>query len=89
MAAVEAAERILKRERPKPSRLKGTVKFWKEQSWGVIVQDSGEPDLFVHYSGISSGGFFKSLAPGERVEYTVQQGPPGPKAVHVVKLKED
>ena len=63
----------------------GTVKFFNEtKGFGFITQDSG-PDVFVHYSAISSSGF-KTLAEGQRVQFTVSQGKKGPQAENVVGL---
>lgn len=64
----------------------GTVKFFNsEKGFGFITQDSGGPDVFVHFAAIQSTEF-KDLAVGERVSYTVEQGQKGPAAANVVKL---
>ncbi len=61
----------------------GTVKWFNaEKGFGFIAQDSGGPDVFVHYSAIDSGGY-RSLDEGQRVEFDVQQGPKGPQAASV------
>ena len=39
-------------------------------------------DVFVHYSAIQGGGF-RSLREGQRVEFSVEDGPRGPRAVLV------
>ena len=52
----------------------GTVKWFNEsKGFGFIEQESG-PDVFAHYSAISSSGF-KTLNDGQKVEFTVTQGP--------------
>jgi CspA family cold shock protein len=45
------------------------------------MRDSGE-DIFVHYSAIESDGY-KTLNEGQRVEFTVVQGPKGLAASNV------
>ncbi|MFA7555088.1 MAG: cold-shock protein [Spongiibacteraceae bacterium] len=63
----------------------GTVKWFNEsKGFGFIEQESG-PDVFVHFSAISASGF-KTLAEGQRVEFTVTQGQKGPQAENVVPL---
>ena len=60
----------------------GTVKWFNDKKgFGFIEQEDG-PDVFVHFSGISGNGF-KSLAEGDRVTFTIEQGPKGPAAVDV------
>jgi cold shock protein len=64
----------------------GTVKWFNDQKgFGFITPESGGRDLFVHYSGISGGGY-KSLQEGSKVAYEEQVGDKGPKAVNVEKL---
>lgn len=60
----------------------GTVKWFNEKKgYGFIEQEDG-PDVFVHFSGINGSGF-KSLTEGDRVTFTVEEGPKGPAAVNV------
>lgn len=61
----------------------GTVKWFNEsKGFGFIEQQSG-PDVFVHYSSITSSGF-KTLAEGQKVEFTITQGKKGPQAENIV-----
>lgn len=63
----------------------GTVKWFNEaKGFGFIAQENG-PDVFAHFSAIASSGF-KTLAEGQRVEFTVTQGAKGPQAENIVAL---
>jgi cold shock protein len=64
-------------------RIIGTVKWFNGgKGYGFISREGG-PDVFVHYSAIQGEGF-KNLEEGQKVEFTVEQGPKGPQAVNVV-----
>lgn len=63
----------------------GTVKWFNDRKgFGFIEQENG-PDVFVHYSAISSDGF-RSLKEGDRVSFDVEQGKKGPAAANVKML---
>ena len=63
----------------------GTVKFFNEsKGFGFIEQENG-PDVFAHFSAIASTGF-KTLAEGQKVQFTVTQGQKGPQAENIVAL---
>jgi len=63
----------------------GTVKWFNDaKGFGFISRDSGD-DVFVHFSAITGGGF-RSLQENQRVEFSVEQGPKGLKAVDVQPL---
>ena len=64
----------------------GTVKWFNDQKgFGFITPEEGSKDVFVHFSSISGGGF-KTLAEGARVEFDVEEGQKGPQATNVVVL---
>jgi CspA family cold shock protein len=67
-------------------RVTGTVKWFNdEKGFGFIARDSGSGDVFVHQSAIQTEGF-RSLSEGDRVEFSVEQGPKGLAATNVRKL---
>jgi len=67
------------------STTKGTVKWFNgAKGLGFSEQESG-PDVCAHYSAIKSDGF-KTLAEGQKVEFTVTAGQKGPQAENIVLL---
>lgn len=63
----------------------GKVKWFNEsKGFGFIQQDNG-PDVFVHYTSIKGNGF-RTLSEGQRVQFDIEEGERGPKAINVVKL---
>ena len=64
------------------NRMMGTVKWFNaSKGYGFIARDGGE-DVFVHQSAIQSQGY-RTLEEGQRVEFDVESGAKGPKAVNV------
>jgi CspA family cold shock protein len=63
-------------------RIIGTVKWFNgSKGYGFITRENG-PDVFVHYSAIQSDGY-RNLEEGQKVEFTVEQGPKGLQAANV------
>ena len=66
-------------------RIVGTVKWFnKDKGFGFSAQENG-PDVFVHFRAINSQGF-KTLAEGQRVQFSVTQGQKGPQAENVTVI---
>lgn len=65
-----------------PERVTGTVKWFNNtKGYGFLSQENG-PDVFVHHSAIQGEGYH-SLEEGQKVEFTIEQGPKGLQAVYV------
>ena len=63
----------------------GTVKWFNEsKGYGFIEKDEGG-DVFVHFSEISGGGF-RTLMEGQRVQFDEEPGNKGPQAKNVTAL---
>ncbi len=68
------------------SMLKGTVKWFNEsKGFGFITPEDGSKDVFVHFSAIQSNGF-KTLAEGQQVQFSIQDGAKGPSAADVTAI---
>ncbi len=67
------------------NKVNGTVKWFNEsKGFGFIEQESGA-DVFAHFSSIVSSGY-KTLAEGQKVEFTITQGNKGPQAENITAL---
>ena len=65
----------------------GTVKWFNaSKGFGFIEQDNGG-DVFVHYSSIRDTGGFRTLAEGQKVEFSVTEGQKGLQATDVTGLE--
>jgi len=61
----------------------GTVKWFNDaKGFGFITPSDGSKDVFVHHSAIQGSGF-KTLTEGQKVEFSLEQGPKGPSAANV------
>lgn len=66
-------------------KVTGTVKWFNEsKGFGFIEQENG-PDVFAHFSAIVATGF-KTLAEGQKVEFTVTDGQKGPQAENITAI---
>ena len=64
----------------------GVVKWFDEKKgFGFIKPPDDGNDIFVHYSAIKEDGF-KTLAPGQKVEFVQNHGPKGLQATDVIKV---
>ena len=64
----------------------GTVKWFNDtKGFGFITQESG-PDVFAHYSAIVGSGF-RTLAEGQKVEFTITDGEKGPQAANITPVE--
>jgi CspA family cold shock protein len=63
-------------------RINGTVKWFNGTKGYGFIEREGGPDVFVHFSAIQADGF-KNLQEGQKVEFTVEQGPKGLQAANV------
>ncbi len=67
-------------------RIVGTVKWFNAaKGYGFIGREDGEDDVFVHFSAIQSEGY-RRLNKGEKVEFTIEEGPKGLQAANVIAL---
>jgi CspA family cold shock protein len=61
---------------------RGTVKWFNgDKGYGFIAVEGGQ-DVFVHFSAITGGGY-RSLEEGQKVEFDITQGQKGPQAENV------
>jgi CspA family cold shock protein len=65
----------------------GKVLFFDEaRGFGFIRPDGDGPDIFVHATGIVDDEF-RVLYAADVVEYDVEVGPRGPRAVNVARVQ--
>ena len=63
----------------------GTVKWFNDQKgYGFIKQEGIAEDIFVHHTAIKMEGF-RTLTPGEAVDFEIKKDEKGLKAVNVTR----
>ncbi|MGG5369057.1 cold shock domain-containing protein [Enterococcus sp. AZ196] len=63
----------------------GIVKWFDEKKgYGFITYEENQ-EVFVHFTAIENDGF-KTLDPGDEVEFVIVEGARGMQAAHVKKL---
>ena len=68
------------------STLKGTVKWFNfRKGFGFIEREDKEKDAFVHASAVKAAGM-RYLNEGDKLEFTLEDGPKGPSAVNLKKI---
>jgi len=68
------------------STLKGTVKWFNfRKGFGFIEREDKEKDAFVHASAVKAAGM-RYLNEGDKLEFTLEDGPKGPSAINLKKL---
>ena len=68
------------------STIKGKVKWFNpSKGFGFIERDYKEKDAFVHASAVKAAGM-RFLNEGDKLEFTLEDGPKGPSAVNLKKL---
>ncbi|MGV8294583.1 transcription antiterminator/RNA stability regulator CspE [Pseudomonas aeruginosa] len=66
--------------------IKGQVKWFNEaKGFGFITPADGSKDVFVHCSAIQDQGF-KTLAEGQNVQFSIENGAKGPSAANVTAI---
>ena len=66
--------------------LKGKVKWFNgKKGFGFIEIEDKEKDVFVHVSAVKTAGM-RYLNEGDKLEFTLEDGPKGPSAVNLKKL---
>lgn len=63
-------------------RVTGIVKWFNASKGYGFIERQGGPDVFVHFTAIQSDGF-RTLQEGQRVEFSIEQGPKGLQAANV------
>jgi CspA family cold shock protein len=66
-------------------RVIGTVKWFNASKGYGFIERQGGSDVFVHYTAIQADGY-RSLQEGQKVEFSIEQGPKGLQAARVVVL---
>ena len=67
------------------STLTGKIKWYNgKKGYGFIERDDKEKDAFVHASAVKAADM-RYLNEGDKLEFTLEDGPKGPSAVNLKK----
>ena len=68
------------------TKMTGLVKWFDAgKGFGFISPADGSKDVFVHFSAIQDQGF-KTLAEGQNVQFSIENGAKGPSAANVTAI---
>ena len=68
--------------------LQGKVKWFNPtKGFGFIEREDKEKDVFVHASAVKAAGM-RYLNEGDKLEFTLEDGPKGPSAVNLKKIDQ-
>ena len=68
------------------NKMTGLVKWFDAgKGFGFISPADGSKDVFVHFSAIQDQGF-KTLAEGQNVQFSIENGAKGPSAANVTAI---
>jgi CspA family cold shock protein len=71
-------------------RLRGYIRWFSHQKrYGRIQLGSGHPDIFVQIEDLQDIEDVRELEEGELVEFSIEQTPAGPIALHIVMLTSE
>jgi CspA family cold shock protein len=66
------------------SKYTGQVKWFNGQKgYGFIAREDGKGEVFVHHTDIIGQFGYRSLSEGQKVEFSIEDTPRGPKAQNV------
>ena len=66
--------------------MKGTVAWFSpSKGFGFLHPEDGGKDIFVHHTSIDMSGY-RTLKEGQRVEFSVEEGPKGKPQANAVKV---
>ena len=60
--------------------MEGTVKRWLDRGFGFIAVEGQDDEVFVHHTSLDG---ISELREGQKVEFEIEIGPKGPRALNV------
>tara|TARA_B100000401_G_scaffold356423_1_gene253904 strand:+ start:340 stop:555 length:216 start_codon:yes stop_codon:yes gene_type:complete len=66
--------------------IKGTCKWFNmRKGFGFLEREDKEKDVFIHITAVKAAGL-RTLQEGEKLEFSLEDGPKGPSAVNLKKI---